>query len=167
MAIGKRLRFRVFQRDNFTCQYCGERAPDVVLQVDHKHPKSLGGTDEEANLTTACFGCNNGKSNVVLTTDWLVTLVHGPLSMQQRRTTHDVTWWWVMQNDEGEYRDIIDWHGVESRPVGGHPRFNHDVKGWRLVGAYLCYIDVDVPPDPTTYPAKWLDLDGIIFELTA
>jgi 5-methylcytosine-specific restriction endonuclease McrA len=27
-ALSKKLRFEVFKRDNFTCQYCGRAAPD-------------------------------------------------------------------------------------------------------------------------------------------
>ena len=29
------LRFAVFKRDNFTCQYCGRRAPEVKIHCDH------------------------------------------------------------------------------------------------------------------------------------
>lgn len=32
--ISKKIRFEVFKRDGFTCQYCGRMAPDVVL-VDY------------------------------------------------------------------------------------------------------------------------------------
>lgn len=35
-----RTRFRILERDNFTCQYCGNKAPDVILHVDHKIPFS-------------------------------------------------------------------------------------------------------------------------------
>ena len=66
MAIGKTLRFQIFARDGFICQYCGRRPPDVVLEVDHVHPYSEGGTDEELNLVTACFDCNRGKSAKVI-----------------------------------------------------------------------------------------------------
>lgn len=31
-SISKKLRFEVFKRDGFTCQYCGRMAPDVVLE---------------------------------------------------------------------------------------------------------------------------------------
>lgn len=34
-ALSNRTRFEVFKRDKFTCQYCGAKAPDVVLQCDH------------------------------------------------------------------------------------------------------------------------------------
>ncbi len=59
--INSYRRFSVLQRDNFTCQYCGRKAPDVVLEVDHKVPRSKGGGNEIENLITACQLCNSGK----------------------------------------------------------------------------------------------------------
>jgi hypothetical protein len=59
--LSKRLRFQVLQRDDFTCQYCGASAPDVVLHVDHKDAVAQGGGNDLANLITACFDCNMGK----------------------------------------------------------------------------------------------------------
>lgn len=64
MAVTKRLRFEILRRDNQTCQYCGEKAPDVTLHVDHVIPVALGGTDQPGNLVTACKDCNLGKSSV-------------------------------------------------------------------------------------------------------
>lgn len=61
MSVSQRKRFLVFERDAFTCQYCGRHAPDVILEVDHIIPRSKGGTDALGNLTTACFECNRGK----------------------------------------------------------------------------------------------------------
>jgi hypothetical protein len=66
MAVGKKLRFEIFKRDGFTCQYCGRTPPDVVLNCDHVTPVSKGGTDDQENLITACFDCNSGKSNISL-----------------------------------------------------------------------------------------------------
>lgn len=60
-AISKSLRFEVFKRDNFRCQYCGETAPNVVLEVDHIVPVAEGGKTELINLITACMACNRGK----------------------------------------------------------------------------------------------------------
>ena len=68
MAISKKLRFEVFKRDGFKCQYCGSVPPIVVLEVDHIVPVSKNGTDEIDNLVTSCFDCNRGKSNRELTT---------------------------------------------------------------------------------------------------
>ena len=36
----KSLRFDVFNRDGFTCQYCGKKPPECILEVDHILPKS-------------------------------------------------------------------------------------------------------------------------------
>ena len=59
--LTKTIRFEVFKRDSFTCQYCGKVAPDVVLEVDHILPVVEGGTNELINLVTSCFDCNRGK----------------------------------------------------------------------------------------------------------
>lgn len=66
MAVSKSLRFDIFARDSFTCQYCGRRPPEVVLELDHVHPQSKGGGDEEINLITSCAPCNRGKSSKVI-----------------------------------------------------------------------------------------------------
>jgi len=62
MAISKKKRFDVLKRDSFTCQYCGAKTPDVLLEVDNIIPKSKKGSDSIDNLTTACFDCNRGKA---------------------------------------------------------------------------------------------------------
>lgn len=61
MAISKKVRFEVFKRDKFTCQYCGRAAPDVLLHADHIEPKSKGGKNTILNLITSCESCNLGK----------------------------------------------------------------------------------------------------------
>ena len=66
MAITKRLRFEVFKRDGFQCQYCGKKSPQVVLELDHIIPKKEGGGENPENLTTACFDCNRGKGKELL-----------------------------------------------------------------------------------------------------
>jgi len=64
----KKLRFDVFKRDSFTCQYCGRTPPAVVLEVDHVIPKSKGGPNRIENYITACFECNRGKGKHSLET---------------------------------------------------------------------------------------------------
>ena len=58
-----RRRWEVLLRDVFTCQYCGQSAPNVTLEVDHKTERSLGGTDDLSNLAAACRACNIGKES--------------------------------------------------------------------------------------------------------
>lgn len=65
-SIGKKLRFEVFKRDKFTCQYCGRMSPDVVLEVDHIKPVAEGGNNDIINLITSCRDCNRGKGKVRL-----------------------------------------------------------------------------------------------------
>jgi hypothetical protein len=62
-AIRKSVRFEIFKRDSFTCQYCGAKSPDVVLEIDHITPVADGGTNDILNLVTACRACNAGKSD--------------------------------------------------------------------------------------------------------
>lgn len=59
--ISKSLRFEILRRDNYACQYCGGKAPDVELQVDHIMPVTLGGSNNPSNLTASCRDCNIGK----------------------------------------------------------------------------------------------------------
>jgi len=66
MGISNKLRFEVFKRDKFACQYCGRTPPKVILEVDHIHPVSEGGSDDIQNLLTSCSDCNHGKGNTPL-----------------------------------------------------------------------------------------------------
>ena len=59
-----KLRWQILERDKYTCQYCGQSAPDVKLEVDHKVSLADGGTDDPSNLVTSCWSCNNGKSRL-------------------------------------------------------------------------------------------------------
>lgn len=59
--IGKKRRFDVFDRDKFTCQYCGRTSEEVTLEIDHIIPVSKGGGNEPENLRTSCRDCNRGK----------------------------------------------------------------------------------------------------------
>ncbi len=64
-SVNLRLRWKVLNRDNFTCKNCGASPPKAKLQVDHIHPWSKGGETTIDNLQTLCIKCNGGKSNLV------------------------------------------------------------------------------------------------------
>ena len=66
-SISKKIRFEVFKRDAFTCQYCGNHPPAIILEPDHIDPVANGGTNDMDNLITACFDCNRGKAARLLT----------------------------------------------------------------------------------------------------
>ena len=61
-SINKGLRFDVFNRDDFTCQYCWRSAPEVKLQADHIVAVKNWWLNEIQNLITSCSCCNIGKS---------------------------------------------------------------------------------------------------------
>jgi hypothetical protein len=64
--VNVKLRFTVFQTDNFRCRSCGAspaKTPEIELHVDHIIPWSKGGETEFRNLQTLCSKCNFGKSN--------------------------------------------------------------------------------------------------------
>lgn len=84
--ISKKLRFEVFKRDKFTCQYCGRAAPDVLLHVDHLQPVAEDGTNDILNLITACRDCNLGKGSRELSDDSAVIKQKKQLDeLQERR----------------------------------------------------------------------------------
>lgn len=64
--ISKKMRFEVFKRDSFKCQYCGRSSPDVVLEADHIVPVAEGGKTDLLNLITSCRDCNRGKGKIKL-----------------------------------------------------------------------------------------------------
>jgi hypothetical protein len=95
MALSKKVRFEVFKRDKFTCQYCGKAAPDVALEADHIHPVSKGGEDDLLNLVTSCRECNAGKSDRILSDDSVVQKQRRTLEeLQDRREQIDMMLEW-------------------------------------------------------------------------
>ena len=71
MAVGAKLRYEVLKRDSYTCRFCGSRAPDVFLEIDHVIPRACGGQDVASNLQVLCEECNRGKS-MTMPERWLV-----------------------------------------------------------------------------------------------
>ena len=66
------------------CQYCGVRITkarrdpphrDTDATIEHKIPRSHGGSNRAENLTLACLACNQEKSNmtpvVLLVMRWI------------------------------------------------------------------------------------------------
>lgn len=84
-ALSRKLRFEVFKRDSFTCQYCGRRATEVVLEVDHIKPVAEGGKNTLVNLITSCRDCNRGKGKRMLTDRQELDKEHNQLELLQQR----------------------------------------------------------------------------------
>lgn len=54
-------RMNVLTRDNWRCQYCGEKGRTRELNYDHVVPRSQGGKTVWENIVTACYECNANK----------------------------------------------------------------------------------------------------------
>jgi hypothetical protein len=99
--ISKETRAFVLDRNGFTCQMCGAVAGEphpydptktTRLHIGHIIDKSMGGTDDPANLRAICSVCNEGASNITLTRPDLQKLL-----IQIRRATN------------GDQLEILKW----------------------------------------------------------
>ncbi len=55
-------RHKIFERDKWICQYCGEKVTQDNATLDHFIPQSKGGKHNKGNLKTCCLVCNGIKS---------------------------------------------------------------------------------------------------------
>lgn len=55
-------RLVIFERDNWNCQYCGEKVTQENATLDHYVPQVKGGKHNKDNLKTSCLLCNSIKS---------------------------------------------------------------------------------------------------------
>lgn len=109
--ISKKLRFEVFKRDAFTCQYCGAKAPEVVLHCDHIKPVADDGTSDILNLITACAGCNAGKGARALSDQTVLAKQVDQLAeLQERREQLELMIQWrdsLRSLEEDHFQAII------------------------------------------------------------
>ena len=63
-----KLRKKILERDNYTCQKCGLSRfdePNLNLHVDHIIPIAKGGKTVESNLQCLCWKCNLKKGDKI------------------------------------------------------------------------------------------------------
>ena len=56
----KMTRYEIFNRDRYTCQYCGDQSRHLTL--DHVIPRYRGGQHTWENVVSACVACNRKKA---------------------------------------------------------------------------------------------------------
>jgi len=94
-AVSASLRFAVFKRDSFRCQYCGKSAPDVLLHLDHIKPVVDGGDNDITNLVAACSDCNLGKGREPLSDNAAVSKAKRQLDeLSERREQIEMMMRW-------------------------------------------------------------------------
>ena len=120
MGLSKKIRFEVFKRDRFTCQYCGAKAPETVLNVDHIEPVAKGGGDEILNLITSCFDCNNGKRDKRLVDSSVLEKQRQQLELlQERREQIELMLEWkksLSEFDNDIHKMILDYINGKMSP---------------------------------------------------
>lgn len=65
--VPRSVRAEVFNRDGHCCQVCGNTEE---LSLDHRLPRSRGGSDEASNLWVLCMPCNMAKRTKTVE-EWL------------------------------------------------------------------------------------------------
>jgi len=121
-------RKNIFERDDYSCQYCGAKPPrgrkealkwmeKTSLNLDHVVPRSRGGKTTWENLVACCFKCNSKKRNHTLEElGWKLKKTpgkpnwHPVLKIPLKSVRHkewvsflDVAYWNVeLENDEGD-----------------------------------------------------------------
>jgi hypothetical protein len=166
-AVSKKLRFEIFKRDKFTCQYCGRKAPDVVLQADHINPVAKGGKNSILNLVTSCFDCNAGKKDRTLDDDSVVAIQRQQLeALQERREQLQmmIDWQRTLVDLDAEavehaatfWCDLADWYGVTE---SGRQKLRQAIRRFgleelleamRSSTSYYRYDDDGVPTEEST-----------------
>lgn len=111
-SISKSIRFEVFKRDFFTCQYCGHKAPEVLLVIDHIEPVSKGGSNDILNLITSCKDCNSGKGNKKLSETTILDKQRQQLKeLQERKEQLEMMFEWqkgLLDLDEQVIEQLAD-----------------------------------------------------------
>ena len=139
-SISKKTRFEVFKRDSFTCQYCGSKAPDVVLEVDHLNPVKHGGDNDLLNLITSCFVCNRGKSARKLTDNTIVEkqrIQIEELNIRRQQLEMILDWRNELQkNDKFEINKVNEYWNSKFKPfevINPEARFSLLIKKFGLI----------------------------------
>jgi hypothetical protein len=131
--ISKSVRFEVFKRDSFTCQYCGNKAPDIILHIDHIQPISKGGDELDiTNLITSCSDCNLGKGARELSDDAVILKRKKQLDeLQERREQLEMMVDWsksLIDIDKETVKGAIDfWDSLT------YPEFSLNENGCEIV----------------------------------
>lgn len=143
--MSKKLRFEVFKRDSFTCQYCGSKAPDVILEVDHINPVNSGGKNDIMNLITSCFDCNRGKGKRELSDNQILKQQQEQLkeiNTKREQLKLMLKWKQELSNFEDEQVDQLeDMYGEHGKSFTnfGRQEFKKWIKKYGFIEVMECF----------------------------
>lgn len=84
----------LYRRDDWRCQYCGQRPGAEGLTIDHVMPRSRGGPTTWENCVAACGACNRVKAD----------RTPGEAGMRLRTRPARPRWTPVMRVPRGQFR---------------------------------------------------------------
>ena len=84
LTVHKHKYVRFAQRLLREPPYCGGLSGDNILEVEHIHPKTKGGTEKVNNLTISCRVCNEIKGSLTLD-QWEKHLRASPSEINEKR----------------------------------------------------------------------------------
>lgn len=175
--ISKKTRFEILKRDKFTCQYCGKRAPDVLLEVDHVEPVVKGGKSTLLNLITSCEDCNRGKGPRELSDDSVLRRQLTELDRLQarREQLQELVRWRKSLEKIGE----MEFRSVEAAIRRRHVKLNPSGKEIlrRLVAKYgtaecleavhIAFLTYYRESEPSSAQVTFSKISGILFNRRA
>ena len=132
-GIPQSVRFEIFKRDSFTCQYCGGKAPDVILHVDHIKPVADGGENEIVNLVTSCADCNGGKGARALDDSSIIEKQRRQLDeLNEHRQQLEMMLQWRegLRDVEGEYLAAVQKELIRRTGWGANETGERDIRKW-------------------------------------
>lgn len=134
-GISKKIRFEVFKRDSFTCQYCGRKAPDIILELDHINPVANGGDGDIMNLVTSCEDCNAGKRDRLLSDNSVLEKQREQIeTLQKRREQIDMMLEWresLLTINDYETDKIIEFINNRIQPYTLKPTVKEIISSYK------------------------------------
>lgn len=112
--ISKSIRNDLYERDNYTCQYCKREFERDKLTIEHIIPVSKGGIDNIINYITVCRSCNSSKKDKPLieyiNLHWDIKIselpIHGDIIMdtpeldEEYRNARREAYYYLRKNNE-------------------------------------------------------------------
>lgn len=175
-SLSQKIRYEVFKRDGFKCQYCGRSVPEVTLEVDHIVPVAEGGENDMMNLITSCRDCNRGKGKIPLDDETILKKQKAELEeLNEKRNQMEMMIQWrseLRSMDAQQVATIVnlinelsgmDWTGddqIEREVLKYIKRFGFKEVYEAVEISFLRYMDDD---DPATFYVAMNKIGGVCY----
>jgi hypothetical protein len=153
--ITNAVRFRVLAESGFRCAYCGASSKEARLEIDHLIPFSRGGSDDVCNLVAACFRCNRGKRDKVISFVPPQSRLRVPAKAKKaERECQDIVAAWRCAFE-------LWWPEVDANPALVVSQFAGEF--FPLIPTFVCRgrTDDDIGPEFRVLVTHWREVDEV------